>query len=410
MATKRSEPLDQHWTRPDSGRSGGPESSSTAGHEERETGEAARGRAGRSDLRTVGVEEEFLLVDPADGRPRAVAAALLARDADSSGGEVESELQQQQIETATSPCGTVHELEQQIRRARAHAAEMAAASGVEIAAIGTPPVEFETEVSPSPRYRRMAERFGMTVRDQLTCGCHVHVAVDGEDEAVAVLDRIRGWLAPLLALSANSPFWRGQDTDYASYRSQVWSRWPCAGATDVFGSAATYRATVAAMVESGTVLDSGMIYFDARVAERYPTVEIRVADVCLNADDAVLLGALSRALVDTAARDWAEGRPPPPTRTEVLRLAAWRAGRSGLHAQLVHPRTLRPADAESVVHALVEHVRDSLEDYGDYLMTRELTEQLLRRGNGARRQREVYARTGRFAEVLSTAARETITS
>ena len=358
--------------------------------------------------RTVGVEEEFLLVDPLEGQPRAIAAALLAEDENSPGGEVESELQQQQIETATQPCRTLDELGRRIRRARAHAAEMAEARGVEIAAIGTSPVEFETEVTPSPRYRHIAERFGMTVHDQLTCGCHVHVAVNCEDEAVAVLDRIRGWLAPLLALSADSPYWRGQDSEYASYRSQVWSRWPCAGVTELFGCAQAYHDTVDAMLSSATVLDSGMVYFDARVSQQYPTVEIRVADVCLHPDDAVLLGALTRALVDTAARDWAAGRPPPPIRTEVLRLAAWRAGRSGLEAELVDPHTLRPADAETVVRALVAHVRESLEESGDYPQTHDLLEQLLHRGNGARWQRDVYARTGRLPEVLIHAARRTL--
>lgn len=360
--------------------------------------------------RTVGVEEEFLLVDAGDGQPRAVATALLARDVNSPGGEVESELQQQQIETATSPCRDVEELGQEIRRARGHTAELAGAGGVEIAAVGAPPTEFRSEVTPSPRYQQMAERFGMAVQDQLTCGCHIHVAVDSEDEAVAVLDRIRGWLAPLLALSANSPFWGGRDSEYASYRSQVWSRWPCAGVTDLFGSARTYRDTVAAMVDSGTVLDSGMIYFDARVSQNYPTVEIRVADVCLHADDAVLLGSLARALVDTAARDWTEGLPPPTIRTEVLRLAAWRAGRSGLDAELVDPDNLRPAKAEAVVYALLEHVRESLDAYGDYPRTRDLIEQLLRRGNGARWQRDTYTRTGRLPDVLTDAARRTVDS
>ncbi|WP_028936486.1 carboxylate-amine ligase [Pseudonocardia spinosispora] len=358
--------------------------------------------------RTVGVEEEFLLVDPDSGRPRAVAAALLARDEHSPGGEVELELQQQQIETATSPCRTLEELGRELRGARAHTRQMASAGGVEIAAVGGPAAEFEAEVTPSPRYRRVAERFGMTVSDQLTCGCHVHVAVESEDEAVAVLDRIRGWLAPLLALSANSPFWGGKDSEYSSYRSQVWSRWPCSGVTDLFGSARAYRDTVEAMVESGTVLDSGMVYFDARVSENYPTVEIRVADVCLYADDAVLLGSLARGLVDTAARDWAAGREAPPIRSELLKLAAWRAGRSGLDAELVDPATLRPAKAEAVVYGLVDHVRESLEQYGDYEVTRELVEQVLRRGNGARWQRDAYTRTGDLSEMLTQAAKVTM--
>ena len=201
--------------------------------------------------------------------------------------------------------------------------------GVEIAALGTSPLPVDPSLTPSRRYERMAERFGLTVKEQLTCGCHVHVAVDSDDEGVAVVDRVRPWLAPLLAVSANSPFWQGRDSKYASFRSQVWARQPSAGPTELFGSARAYRETMQAVIDSEVLLDPGMIYFDARLSERYPTVEVRVADVCLDADDAVLVAAVCRALVETAVREWRAGRPAGQIRTELLRLAMWRAGRSG---------------------------------------------------------------------------------
>ncbi|HEX4251250.1 MAG TPA: glutamate--cysteine ligase [Pseudonocardia sp.] len=366
--------------------------------------------------RTVGVEEEFLLVDPRDGRPRAVASAVLAADQarspdeptnDDEDGAVEAELQLQQVETGTQPCRTLDELDKQLRSARRHAAEAARSRGVEIAAIGTSPLPVQAELTPSPRYWRMVRRFGMTVSEQLTCGCHVHVGVEDDEERVAVLDRIRPWLAPLLALSGNSPFWQGEDSRYASYRSQVWARWPCTGPTELFGSAAAYHGAVAAMTGSGTVLDPGMVYFDARLSQHYPTVEVRVADVCLDADHALLLAALVRALVETAARGWAAGHPPQPVRMELLRLAAWRAARSGLEDDLVDPRTLRPAPARTVLDALLTHVHDALEDSGELTEVYQLREALLRGGTGAQRQRAVYARTGSFADVVADSVRRT---
>jgi carboxylate-amine ligase len=139
----------------------------------------------------------------------------------------------------------------------------------------------------------------------------VHVQVADDDEGVAVLDRIRVWLPVLTALSANSPFWLGADSGYASYRSQAWGRWPSAGATELFGDAAAYRRLVGDVLATGTVLDDGMLYFDARLSASWPTVEVRVADVCLRAEDAVTLAGLTRALVETAARDAADGRPAP---------------------------------------------------------------------------------------------------
>ncbi|WP_445190147.1 carboxylate-amine ligase [Pseudonocardia sp. Cha107L01] len=370
-------------------------------------GRVAGPRGGRTmELRTVGVEEEFLLVDPSDGRPRAIATAVLGAS-EKSLTAVEAELQLQQIETGTRPCRTLDELEKQVRSARRAAACAARSIGVEIAAMGTSPLPVEAELTPSPRYERLAGRFGLTAQEQLTCGCHVHVGVESDEEGVAVLDRIRPWLAPLLALSANSPFWQGEDSRYSSYRSQVWSRWPSAGINDLFGSARAYHDTVREMVASETVLDTAMVYFDARLSQRYPTIEVRVADVCLHSEDAVLIAALVRALVDTAATDWAAGREPDPVRTEVLKLAAWRAGRSGLAGELIDPTTRRPAPALAVLENLCAHVRDALEANGDYTEIVQLQRVLAQRGNGAQVQRAVYRRTGRLRDVVRESVRRT---
>jgi carboxylate-amine ligase len=161
------------------------------------------------------------------------------------------------------------------------------------------------------------------------------------------------------------------------------------------------------MIDSGTVLDPGMVYFDARLSQHYPTVEIRVADVCLDAAHALLLAALARALVETAARAWAAGQPPQPVRMELLRLAAWRAGRSGLDGDLVDPRTLAPAPARTVLDALLAHVHDALEDSGELTEVRQLHEALWRDGTGAARQRATYARTGTLADVVADSVRRT---
>jgi glutamate---cysteine ligase / carboxylate-amine ligase len=134
---------------------------------------------------------------------------------------------------------------------------------VQVAALGTSPVAVEPELTDSSRYQKMADAFGLTAYEQLTCGCHVHVQISSPEEGIAVLDRIGPWLAILLALSANSPFWQGRDSAYASFRYQAWGRWPCAGPTGVFGSARAYQDTVRQMVRTGTVLDTGMIYFPA---------------------------------------------------------------------------------------------------------------------------------------------------
>ncbi|MFN2478509.1 MAG: glutamate--cysteine ligase [Pseudonocardiaceae bacterium] len=355
------------------------------------------------------MEEELLLVDPDSGGALALAAAVLDKTTD--GGQsvdqaLTSELARQQLETNTRPCASLEELSAEVRRWRRAASEAAEGKGARIAALGSSPLATEPSISSSPRYQRMVDEFGLIAEEQLTCGCHVHVEIDSESEGAAVLDRIRGWLPCLLALSANSPFWQGQDSGYASFRSQVWGRWPSAGPTELFGSVETYHATTRAMIESRTVLDLGMVYFDARLSRQHPTVEVRVADVCLDADDAVLLGGLVRALVETAARSWRAGVPAAPIRTELLRLASWRAGRSGLDGDLVNPAG-RSAPAAQVIRALVDHVRPALDEYGDFEVVENLVSTVLSRGNGTIEQRRIYRTSGQLADVVAHAVDRT---
>jgi carboxylate-amine ligase len=336
-------------------------------------------------VRTVGVEEEYLLVDPDTGRPRAVSHVALA--AGSAGG-LTGELQREQLESATRPCASLADVDRELRRARTSAARAATAAGAQLAALGTSPLAVEPTLSSSERYREMGRRFGLTVSEELTCGCHVHVAVESDEEGVGALDRIRPWLASLLALTANSPFWQGTDSGYASYRTQVWQRWPSAGPYAPFGSPGGYHDTVRAMIDTATLLDRGMVYFDARLSVQHPTLEVRVGDVCLDVDDAVLLGGLVRALVETAVRDWRTGAPADTVRLELLRLAAWRAARSGVDGVLLDPSTWRPARAAEVLGGLVRHVAPALEDAGDLDEVRDRLTAVLRRGTGARAQRE----------------------
>ncbi|MGC5345265.1 glutamate--cysteine ligase [Streptomyces sp. DT24] len=360
-------------------------------------------------MRSVGVEEELLLVNPENGEAQAVSTAVLAAASRNGTGDdvFEPELHRQQLEFATRPQTDMGELSDEIRRWRSEAARHAEHVGAAVVALATSPVPVSPAINTGERYQWLQEQFGLTVQEQLTGGCHVHVSVESDEEGVAVLDRIRPWLSVLLALSANSPFWQGKDTRYSSYRSRVWGRWPSAGPTEVFGSADRYHETVDAMVGSEVLRDKGMIYFDARLSHRYPTVEIRVADVCLESATTALLATLARGLVETAAREWRAGEPPVGHGTGLLRLAAWRAARSGLEERLLHPVTLAPEPAETVVRALFDHVRDALEDSDDVLPAQEALGAVLKTGSGARIQRELLQRTGSLRDVVTECVRRT---
>ena len=353
-----------------------------------------------------------MLVDPDTGELSAVAQRALrahrhegpAEDSP----EVENELFLQQLETSTEPCATADELAADIRRGRRAVGEAARAAGASAVAMPTAVlVGDEQDVTPKPRYKRIETEYGELARQALVCAMHMHVGVDGDEEGVAVIDRIRPWLPVLIALSANSPYWRGVDTGHASWRSQIWSRWPTAGPQEAFGDVEGYRRTAARMVEWGASLDPGMLYFDVRLSETFPTVEIRVTDVCTEVDDAVLVALLARALTETAARESRAGGGPPDYRADLLRVASWRAGRFGVAGPLVHPLRGERAETREVVAALLGHVRPALEDAGEVELVRDLFERMLNRGGGATRQRRVLERTGELRAVVRDLAQRT---
>ncbi|WP_244250631.1 carboxylate-amine ligase [Arthrobacter crystallopoietes] len=377
-------------------------------------------------MRTFGVEEELLLVDPDSGQavPRALALMDCYRQLlpelvrnnsadpplpEFKGSQLATEFQQEQIEIISRPHSSLAELAADIRAGRALADECAKEVGARTAALAMAPLPTVPHPAPDERVGIMIARYGLTAREQLTSGCHVHVSVESDEEGVAVLDRIRIWLPVLGALASNSPFSQGIDTGYASFRGQAWSRWPSTGPLEIFGSAAAYYRTIEQMLATGVVLDKAMLYFDARLSTNYPTVEIRVNDVCLDADDTVLIAALTRALVETAARDWRSGKAPEPVPVAILRLAAWQASRWGIEGDLLHPVTARPCNAFDVIDLLLEHVGEALSESGDEAQVQRLFGQLRGRGTGARQQRDALERTGSLEGVVTEAIRRTHT-
>ncbi|MCU1602096.1 MAG: glutamate--cysteine ligase [Frankiales bacterium] len=350
------------------------------------------------DIPTLGVEEEFFVVDPA-GRLRTDAEQLLARG---EATEAEHELRTAMVETGSAVCTDLAEVEREICGRRSRLVTAAGEVGARVLATATHPLDDPgpVPITRDERYQRMAEAFGETAYDTLVCGCHVHVAVPDRAAGVRVIDRIGPWLACLLALSSNGPFWRGADTSYASWRAQVWKRWPTAGPTEVFGSLEEYERQARDLQATGAALDEGMLYYDARLSRQYPTVEVRVADVCRLPEDAVLVAGLARALVMTALGE--EG-PLHAVPVSVRRAAAWVASRHGVDGTLVDPVERQPRPAADVLQRLVQHVSPALEESGDLTRVREGVRQVLEHGSGAAAQRKAFAERG-WGGVLATVA------
>lgn len=347
-----------------------------------------------ADIPTLGVEEEFLLVDPGSGAPVARNREV-ADHAAKQGVDLQLELTSCQVETATEVMHTTEELREQLVHLRRTAADAAQRAGSRLLAVGLPPtLPREFPLTDTPRYRDIGERFGMIAHEQGISGCHVHVAVPDADAAVRVCTRLRPWLPVLLALTANSAIYRNSDTGYASWRHILWARWPSAGPPPHLRSAAEYYAVVSELQDAGAILDNGMVYWDARPSANFPTVEIRASDVPSTAAETTLLATLVRAAVMTALR-----RPDLDSvlPEHVLRAAYWRAARDGVERRM-----------PELISVFVNEVRPALEAAGDWDYASAEVQRVLGEGNGAARQRRAWRRRKDIGDVLADAAASTV--
>jgi carboxylate-amine ligase len=350
-------------------------------------------------MRTLGVEEEFHLVDLDTRRLTGQAPKLLAHLSDS----FVAELQRCVVEINSAVVNTLGDLRNDLVRRRSTLVDAAAEVGVGVVAAGSVPlaVPAELQVTATNRYRHILADYQLLAREQLICGTQVHVGIDDRDEAVALAQRVSPYLPALLALSASSPFQAdGADTGYASSRTLLCHRWPTTGLAAPVNTAAEYDQLVNDLVATGVISDAGMVYFDVRPANSAPTLELRICDSCPSVDTIMLIAGLFRALVDHESQGLHAGEPALTVLAPLGRAAVWRAARSGLEGDLVDLAGPINRPAATVITDLMNRLRPQLEAAGDWDEVADLTRQALASGTSARRQRESLRRRGRLSDVV----------
>lgn len=354
-----------------------------------------------ADTLTLGVEEEFLLVDRA-GR-LATGGPEVSRAACPRTGFAEHELKRCQVESASGVYTDVNELLAGLRELRGALADGARRRGLRLLPSATAVLDDAcgAVVTRQDRYERMAAEFGEMVRESLTCACHVHVGIPDRATGLVISNALRPWLPVLLALMANSPFHDGVDTGYASWRHAGWSAWPSAGPPPRFASVDEYESLVEALARSGAIIDRGMIYWDVRLSAHAPTLEIRVADVAPSPEDAALLAVLVRGL---AARALTEAPRVDRLTSEELRGRLWRASRDGLSGGCPRPTTGEVAPTWQLIDELFAHVEDELRASNDDEFVKDTLGGLRSTGCGADRQRAAFARRHRLGDVVDALA------
>jgi carboxylate-amine ligase len=355
-----------------------------------------------SGIPTVGIEEEYFVVDAESRRIVPEAAAVIRAARAVLGERVTTEIARYYLEARTEPDRELGALGDQVRRMRAVVAQAAEAAGLRVVASGTPVLGevIPLALSPGSRYERQGSVYQGLVDEQAICACHVHVHVPDREQAVAVSNRLRPWLPVLVALAANSPFWAERDTGYASWRTVHWGRWPVAGPPPYFASLLDYEKVVEVLLENGTLTDAGTIFWDIRLSAHLPTLEVRVADVPVTAEETVLLSGVVRALVMTALGDIDRGLPAPRPARELLRAAYWRAARDGLEGNGIDPLSGRLMPAAELVRRLLGHIGTALAASGDLDEIATGLHAWLERGSGAARQRRSFARRGQLTDVV----------
>jgi YbdK family carboxylate-amine ligase len=358
---------------------------------------------------TLGVEEEYHLLDPETAElmncPQLSDRAL----AGSAGPHLQPEMLTSQLEAATDVCTDLEQVRQAILAMRSEAVAAAAQVGAGLLAASTHPFSSlgEIEVMARPRYQGLVDRFGTIVTQFNLCGCHVHVSVPDLDTAVAIMNHARFYLPVLAALTASSPFHQGLDTGYDSFRLMWLALWPQGGPPPQLRSGEDYLATVAQTVSIGMVEDASAMLWDLRPSPNYPTLEFRAADVCTDVDDAVLYAGMVRSLVRVLAVRVASDIAPPDMSDSALRACRWRAARYGLSNTLWSPARSELVPATLALEDLIGELRDDLVAHGEYPMMIDLLSRLRRRGTSAVRQRQMFAATGDLREVTRAAMRIT---
>jgi glutamate---cysteine ligase / carboxylate-amine ligase len=360
---------------------------------------------------TVGVEEEYQLVDPATGALRSSGRAVL--DVDWS-GEIRRELQESTIEIGTCVCRTASSADAELRRLRLQAAAAAAAEDLEIVAAGVHPFSGWRghQRSEGPRYEHIAQKYGRLARDEHIFGMHVHVAVPDRLERIPLLNVVRHFVPHLIALSCSSPYFEGEDSGFASYRMVLWRRWPGAGLPPRLCSDAEYRRYIDAQLKAGVLEDERSVYWMIRLHPVYPTLEFRMFDVCPRVEDASAIAGLTRTLVAAAAEGHLVEADlaglTEATRDAILADDVWRAARYSLDARLVTPAAASGwtpiRDAVSDLLDRVRGIAESLDEAGSL----EGIARILDRGSAADRIRRVREEGADMHGVVRWLATETV--
>jgi carboxylate-amine ligase len=347
---------------------------------------------------TVGIEEELMILSPGD---YALVNAIDDLIEDSPDGEIKPELLQSVLEISTNPCADMREAATALRALRGQVRDIAAGKDLCIGSAGTHPSALweDQRITKAPRYRDLVEALRFVARQEIIFGLHVHIGLDDADKAIHVANGMRVHVPMLLALSANSPYWRGDDTGLASTRMPIFRAFPRVGIPPYYDSWDDYADRIGFMVEAGVMEDYTWLWYDVRPHPNFGTVEVRAMDAQTHVEHTLGLAALIQAMVKELCEHYDAGKQLRDYPYEMLDENKWLASRHGLEGELVDLPDRSTVTAKALARRLYDRLKEHAQDLGGADALEGVLD-LLEHGNGAYRQRKVYEANRDFTELM----------
>ncbi len=358
---------------------------------------------------TIGIEEEYQIVDPQTRELRSYITEILQGDHLTLREQIKPELHQSIVEIGTKVCRTPAEARDELIRLRREIMKVAGKNGLKIAAAGTHPFSswLKQEITPLDRYAGVKEDMQDLAQQLLIFGTHVHIGIEDRDFLIDAMNVARYMLPHVLCLSTSSPFWMGRNTGLKSYRSIIFRNFPRTGIPRIFQSWAEFAYVVDTLVRTNSIPDGTKIWWDARPNWNYPTLEFRICDVCTRVDEAVCVAAILQAII---AKCWKLRRDNMTFRvysSDLIEENKWRAVRYGLDGKLIDFGKQRELPARELIRELLDwFIGDVVDELGSRKEV-EYAYRILEGGASADRQLATYKRTGDLKAVVDQLIQET---
>ena len=350
---------------------------------------------------TLGIEEEFQIVDPLTRELRSHVSEILAEGKTLLGEQVKPEMIQSMIEVGTGICKDIKEARTDITNLRSILAGLVRKQGLAIVAAGTHPFSHwqDQKIFDNARYELIVEENQVIARSLLTFGLHVHVGVADPERKILIMNAVRYMLPHVLALSTSSPFWLGVQTGLKSYRSEVFTRMPRTGIPDHFESDTSFQRYVALLIETGCIDDGKKIYWDVRPHPFFPTLEFRICDIPTRVDDTIAIAALFQALVAKVDKLLEQNLTFRLHHKMLIEENKWRAVRYGLDGKMIDFGKHKEVPIRDLIRELLEFVDDVIDDLGSRPEIEHI-HTILERGTSADEQLRVWQETGDLKSVV----------